>query len=165
MGVWDVKSDKERLQWQLVPMVSVGPLYFGMTRAEVLAALGPDLPDATASRSGLAHSASAPWHECVTTYYVDERLHCVAIDALNGPQVTVDGVALVGRVPSELEDWLFETHRQTLRYSHAADPEVDELGMVLRAQRAGDVALTRPVFLRQLDVTWDTVPSDEWFRF
>ncbi|MFE5722829.1 hypothetical protein [Streptomyces erythrochromogenes] len=32
----------------------------------------------------------------------------VAADALRGPQVLVDGVALVARVPSALEQWSFD---------------------------------------------------------
>lgn len=39
----------------------------------------------------------------VTTYYEESAtLFCVAVDALHGPQVTIDGVRLTGRVPSEL---------------------------------------------------------------
>ncbi|MEV4417846.1 hypothetical protein [Catellatospora sp. NPDC049609] len=165
MNVWNVKRDEERVQWQLVPLVSVGPLSFGMTRAEVLAALEPEFPHLSGSREGLTHSGTPAWGECVTTYYSKDRLYCVAIDALRGPQVTVDGVPLVGRVPSELEAWMLATQVPGLRYSHAADPELEEIGLVVRPQRAGDVVLTRPVFLRRLAVSWDTVPSEEWFRF
>jgi hypothetical protein len=37
----------------------------------------------------------------------DGRLFCIAIDAVRGPQVTLDGVELVGGSPAELEEWLF----------------------------------------------------------
>ena len=81
----------------------------------------------------------------------------------------LDGVSLVARVPSEIEQWIFDQVDATgwqLRYTHAADPELYELGLIVRVQRAGDVVLSRPVFLaRPTGVTWDDVPSREWNVF
>jgi hypothetical protein len=50
-----------------------------------------------------------------------------------------------------------------LRYTHGADPELADLGLIARAQRAGDLVLSRPGMLDQrAEVTWDYVPSREW---
>ncbi|MEV4557063.1 hypothetical protein AB0K51_08695 [Kitasatospora sp. NPDC049285] len=112
-----------------------------------------------------------PTAPAVTAYYDAGRLTCVAVNALRGPQVTLDGLRLVGRVPSELEDAFTaytSAHGHDLRYSQHADPGSETLGVVLRAQRAGDVVLSRPVFVastwaeRCCDVTEGRVPIDEW---
>ncbi|MFF3461832.1 hypothetical protein ACWCQN_43980 [Streptomyces sp. NPDC001984] len=34
-----------------------------------------------------------------------------------------------------------------LIYTHAADPGSADLGLIVRAQQAGDIVLTRPLFL------------------
>jgi hypothetical protein len=53
-----------------------------------------------------------------------------------------------------------------LRYTHAADPERTDLGLIVRAQRSGDVVLSRPVLLNQrAAVTWVHVPANEWKAF
>jgi hypothetical protein len=67
----------------------------------------------------------------------------VAVDALAGPQVTPDGTA------------------------HAADPGSADLGLIMRAQRAGDVVLTRPLFLirKWAENGWDCIPASEWSTF
>jgi hypothetical protein len=159
--VWKVKTDEERDHWDFVPLVSVGPLRFGMGSDEALAALDPDWPGDFASVRGAGEMPFAG-----VTMYFSGGLYCVAVDAREGPQVTLDGVPLVGRVPSEAERWMTdhaERHGLELRYTHAADPELAGLGFILRAQRAGDVMLSRPVFLdQQAEVTWDYVPGREW---
>jgi hypothetical protein len=167
---WAAKTDAERAGWLLDPFVCVGPLHFGAIHNEVVAAL----EDAVASPT----VGDCRWGDCheaqfrdvgVTTYYRDGRLVCVAIDALVGPQVSYTEVGLVGRVPSEVERWMRERAQAEgwqLRYTHAADPELMELGLIARVQRAGDVVLTRPVFLDQrAEVTWDYVPGREWNVF
>ncbi|MFF3949719.1 hypothetical protein ACFYYN_33600 [Streptomyces sp. NPDC001902] len=174
MGIWDVKSDSERAQWVFTPQIGVGPLRFGMTPDEVSTALGSD---ASARRLVQSSSGSYELVEAqstavgVTAYYaMGQTLACVAVDALAGPQVTLDGTALVARVPSEAEDWLCnhtEAHELDLIYTHAADPGSGSLGLILRAQRAGDIALTRPLFLIRewAENTWDCIPGSEWARF
>jgi hypothetical protein len=102
----------------------------------------------------------------IRTLFREGRLGCVAVNALTGPQVRLGAVPLTGCVPSHLEDWL--VHRTTLRpgsltYSPAADPVFADLGLAIRSQRAGDVVLTRPLFLFHdwLDL-WHSLPSEEW---
>ncbi|MEV6966172.1 hypothetical protein AB0M47_13740 [Hamadaea sp. NPDC051192] len=153
--------DDERMRWEFRPLAGVGPLRFGMTCTEVVRVLYPG--------RGLSLRSFGELHEHgVTVYCSDDALFCVAVDGLIGPQVTLDGERLVGRVPSQLEQWAFGYREQrdlTLRYSHAADPELFELGLILRVQRAGDSVISRPVFLAEpADVPWDVVPRREWCR-
>ena len=163
MGIWDVKPDEERVQWSFSPLVGVGPLRFGMTAEDVAAALGA-APGVTGQGYGCFTSAG------VTAYYGRQCLEGVAVDALKGPQVTMDGTALVAQVPSVMEGWLLdytEARGADLRYTHAADPGSADLGLVLRVQRAGDVVLSRPLFLvREWVVnSWDCIPAEEWKTF
>jgi hypothetical protein len=165
LKLWDVKRDDERDHWVLDPLVSVGPLRFGMSRDEVVAALGARPGVSSVGSLGLV----TYWYEHLTAYFIADALYCVAIDALMGPQVTVDGTRLVGRVPSEVERWAWdyvERHDATAAYSPGADPHLVDLGLVVRAQRAGDVVLTRPLFLgERVDDVWHYVPIEEWHRF
>ncbi|MFF4269133.1 hypothetical protein [Streptomyces sp. NPDC001536] len=92
----------------------------------------------------------------------------VAVDALSGPQVTLDGIRLIGRPPSELAAELSACLEKTDRdigITTEGDVGAHELGMIPRAQRAGDVLLTRVVFGRPNDwahTLYDCVPAEEW---
>lgn len=143
-------------------MAGVGPLTFGTTYAEVAAALG----------RVAAPLEPAEWHfesVGVTTYYLDGRLFCVGIDAVNGPAVIYEGLSLTGRVVSEAEAALLawtEVRDVAIRFTVAGELHIGELGLILRTQRAGDAALTRPVLVARADIdAWDYVPGDEWRRF
>ncbi|WP_217236996.1 hypothetical protein [Streptomyces sp. AC555_RSS877] len=178
MGIWDVKQDHERAQWTFIPHVSAGPLRFGISPDEVGEAL---MNTATVSRqtyetwpaSGSPSLVATQFTELgVTAYYEreGETLAGVAVDALAGPQVTLDGTALVAQVPSEAETWLLnraEAHELNLLYTHAADPGSADLGLIMRAQRAGDIVLTRPLFLVRewAENSWDCIPGSEWSTF
>lgn len=174
MSIWYVKKDSEREEWLLVPHVSVGPLRFGMVPDEVSASLRSN---ASISRhvkrtSGNSELVEAQFTRLgVTAYYgKGEVLACVAVDALAGPQVRLDGTALVARVPSEAEEWVCNhtnAHELDLIYTHAADPGSADLGLILRAQRAGDIVLTRPLFLIRewAQRSWDCIPASEWSTF
>ncbi|MFD8301847.1 hypothetical protein ACFV29_05745 [Streptomyces sp. NPDC059690] len=174
-GIWDVKRDGERLRWMLEPFVYVGPLRFGMHPAEVAAVLGQGTAD---------YSKSIPWGDTVTVqegftkvgltaYYADEaRLAGITVDARLGPQVLADGTALVGRKPSEVEQWLIERAEAREPYSElfympGADPGSQTLGLVMCVQRAGDVVLTRPVFVASewIDDVYHRLPASEWSTF
>ncbi|MBP0451228.1 MULTISPECIES: hypothetical protein [unclassified Kitasatospora] len=78
-------------------------------------------------------------------YYQDGRLAGIAVDALRGPQVTIEGTALVGRTPSVVGQWMQERHPE-LSYMSLGVPCSDSVGVVINVQRAGDRLLTRPVF-------------------
>ncbi|MFG2128682.1 hypothetical protein ACGFNV_12920 [Streptomyces sp. NPDC048751] len=178
MGIWDVKRDPERMQWTFIPHVSAGPIRFGMTHDEVSEAL---MSTATISRqthetwpvSDNPLVVEAEFTELGVTAYYEREGHTlagVAVDALVGPQVTLDGTALVAQVPSAAETWLVDltqAHELDLLFTHAADPGSADLGLIMRAQRAGDIVLTRPVFLIRewAENSWDCIPGSEWSTF
>ncbi|WP_330302011.1 MULTISPECIES: hypothetical protein [unclassified Streptomyces] len=109
----------------------------------------------------------------LTLYFAAcESLCGASIDALRGPQVLADGAALVGRVPSELEQWLFyraesrEPYTELL-YLPGADAGSLTFGLVLCVQRAGDRLATRPVFLpaAAIDDVYHPLPREAWAIF
>ncbi|MFI7613128.1 hypothetical protein ACIBP6_18050 [Nonomuraea terrae] len=170
MGIWDVRKDGDRAQWTCTPLVSVGPLRLGMSAGEVVVALDHAGP---VSGIGYPDTPSVQWFQelGVTAYYEGAgRLAGVAVDALNGPQVMLDGTALVGRVPSALEAWIHDytqAYGLDLHYVHEGNPGSADVGLLVRAQRAGDVVLSRPLFLiREWAMAeWDHVPASEWKKF
>ncbi|MFF4384773.1 hypothetical protein [Kitasatospora sp. NPDC001547] len=179
LNAWrTVIEEDDRVQWRLDPLVGVGPLRFGMGYEDVVEALDGFLEPSSRSTSHygrvlsddffLPHSSNSP---ALTVYYDIGRLVCVVVNALRGPQVTLDALSLVGRVPSELEaDFAKYTtvRERDLRYGQYGDPGSEALGVVLRAQRAGDVVLSRPVFVapswaeRCADVSESRIPEAEW---
>jgi hypothetical protein len=170
MGIWNSKADSERDRWTLNPFSGLGPLRFGASHDEVVEVLGEagehlDRGDSVAGKRGWAEFRETG----LTAYYRHGRLTCVAVDALAGPQVSVNGMKLVGRVPSELDaaiDRYLDQHDATLSYECTGAPSLAELGLLIRTQRAGDIVLTRPVFVEESDaVFWDVVPEREWNRF
>ncbi|MFF8883108.1 hypothetical protein [Streptomyces flaveolus] len=65
-----------------------------------------------------------------------ERLAGVVVDALRGPQVTVDGEPLVGRVPSGVERWMLDRAEAReplaeLVYMDAGVPGSESLGVMM----------------------------------
>lgn len=170
MALWDITPDDERDQWDCRPLNDIGPLRFGTSHDEVVNALGNVMANPTHGDPRQGTCVEAEFRNLgLTTYYRDGSLICVAVDALTGPQVSLGEVKLVGRVPSETENALLryaEQCRTEVHYTHAADPSLPGLGLILRVQRAGDAVLTRPVFFDQPDVvTWDYIPGREWSRF
>ncbi|OPC76902.1 hypothetical protein B4N89_40560 [Embleya scabrispora] len=102
-------------------------------------------------------------------YYRDERLAGVAVDALCGPQVLADGVEVVGRVPSVLEQWMLDRAESRppyteLAYMSGGVPSSASLGVTINVQREGDRLLTRPVFYpaEALDDLSHWLPRDAW---
>jgi len=175
MTIWEVMAEADRERWTYVPSVSVGPLRFGMTPAEADAAL----PDFTAEltpvranntlKAAFRRPAQPPWFRGAVTAYFgqSEGLFCIAVDAQSGPQVVMDGIELVGQAPSHVEAQLLEHLKAldiVLRYQPEGDPAAEELGLMMRAQRAGDILLTRPVFAVPGErgyTMWDVIPGDE----
>ena len=162
---WVDEASKSR--WAFTPLVSVGPLQFGMTHDEVVTALDMGAP--TLRMPG--RWADFGFDVGVRTYYDESgRLSCVAVDPI-GPQVVLDGMRLVGRVLSRVENWLCEyAHERGMqaRFGASGCSGVDELGVMIRPQRMGDVVLTRPVFVAlwwaddASDGDEGPIPWDEW---
>ncbi|MGW1179544.1 hypothetical protein ACWD4P_38230 [Kitasatospora sp. NPDC002543] len=173
---WDVLPDGEREQWVLEPFEGVGPLRFGMLIDEVSNTLsrrtgdlqrysGPCLAE---DPYGLVTGRYRDFG--LTLYYWDERLRGVSADALCGPQVSVEGVALTGRRPSELGRWLWDRADalapvEELVLMGGGEFCSESLGLVIGVQRAGDGLLSRPVFFSAegLPCLHDFLP-DEAFR-
>jgi hypothetical protein len=183
--VWRALDESERAQWNLDPLESVGPLRFGLTHAAVKEALEETMiVSHGVRRSGdvevraqfsLRDAKPLSPSATLSVYYDDDGLlACVAINARNGPQVFLDGLPLVGRVPSELEDRFvgqLEARDEEVSFNQYADPSSQALGIVLRAQRVDDVVLSRPVFVscawarRCGDSSEGSVPEAEWHTY
>ena len=179
---WDVLPDDERQQLRLEPFTSAGPLAFGMSPGEVSRALS-EATEETQRHKHLAPGASRSVIEAgryqefgLDLYYAQERLSGIVVNALRGPQVFVEGVPLVGRVPSVLEQWMIDRHRRAdtvepdedLVYVDVSNPGSRSLGVAIEVQRAGDHLLTRPVFIpfEALDIGFTSwLPDDVWGRY
>ena len=175
--------DSERQQWTLEPFTSVGPLAFGMSPGEVSRALSGATEETQHHMHSLAPGASRPiiktgsYQEFgLDLYYEHERLSGIVVNALRGPQVCVEGVALVGRVPSVLFQWMVDRHRNpgtTDSYTDfvvmpGINPGSESLGVVIDVQRAGDHLLTRPVFFpfEAVDIGFKNwLPDNVWERY
>jgi hypothetical protein len=181
---WVVLDDEQRLQWLFTPLRGVGPLEFGMTGEEVKdAAAGAFRANFTTRRTPAGsmpregklardHPLTGLWNTNATVYFDDSgRLACVAVDALRGPQVRLDGMALAGQVPSrmavEFGDYLVERD-MVMWIGQDANLSSPALGLVLRVQRTGDHLLTRPLMVAAewADSCGDTqeslIPEMEW---
>lgn len=143
--MWTIKPAAEREVWEFIPQMWVGPLcLLGWGHADVEAVLGPTNPS---YRHDKIFDAQWP-SQGVTTYYQDDILQAVAVDALVGPRVRfVDQVELTGRPPSEVDPWFLEHFSDGCRINQDGEVTNDQLGLVVRTQRAGDNLLTRPVFV------------------
>lgn len=182
---WVVADEDQRLEWSFAPFDYVGPLEFGMTHEQAKAAAHGVLKctgfgwlsDNEMLADFVLESGfdGIPSMRVVTAYYDQSiGLAGIAINAQRGPQVTWEGMRLVGQVPSRLEEQFWDyatTHNMRLRYSQSADPGALELGLVLRAQRVGDLVLSRPVMVAEAwaDRCWDIsegrIPQSEWNTF
>jgi hypothetical protein len=181
-GVWAVIDDADRQRWSFEPYSAVGPIRFGMSPEEVKESLGGafcvrltrGLEDG-GTVSVFALSAKPFDGSAVTAYFdTSDHVFCVAIDALRGPQVVLgDTIGLVGRTPSLLDDEVgrYATDNGLmLQVSLSANLAVEGLGVLLLAQHAGDLNLSRPVFVdrssaeRFWDSTQSTIPRFEWPR-
>ncbi|MFJ8747651.1 hypothetical protein ACIRL2_51050 [Embleya sp. NPDC127516] len=169
-------------EWFYTPAVGVGPLRFGMTVDEVVEAAAGMLGRTRVGDCVWRHATFSPtwWIEvrrrepapsppAVTAYVSrDAGLFCVAVDAVHGPRVAHDGLALVGRDREELESDAIayaEARGVYLRYSPAGYAGPDDSGVVLCGQMVGQVLRSRPLFMVTRDganTEWDSMPSEEY---
>jgi hypothetical protein len=175
MGVWDVLAEGDREQWIYRPSLGAGPLRFGMSSDEAVAALDgftgtvySQSPHANHRAATFRREADPAYQTAVSVYFGEaEGLFCVVPDARFGPQVTIDGIRLVGRVPSQCEaDLLSYLSSRGIapQYAPGGDPGADELGLIMCVQRAGDIVLTRPALLIERECAstlWDALPASE----
>ncbi|MFJ6432422.1 hypothetical protein [Streptomyces sp. NPDC091416] len=141
-------ANSERERWEWVPAVGVGPLRFGMSPADVSVALQVLAPQ---ERVGGPYSQEN-FADGVKVFYDDDGggLACVSLDACVGPQAFLAGVALAGRDPEQAHQFLLDhasEHGNCLLYTPDDSPALADLGLLLRAQRVGDVLLSRPLFV------------------
>ncbi|ESU46875.1 hypothetical protein K7395_09240 [Streptomyces filamentosus] len=108
----------------------------------------------------------------VKCYFIEGAgLTCVLVDGLLGPQVTHEGIRLIGRVPSELcrdrETYALE-HDLGLRSSPGGDLSVEGFEIEPGAQRAGDTAVTWALFFNTGPIagtSWDIAPAEVWHHW
>ncbi|WP_371674905.1 hypothetical protein [Streptomyces sp. NBC_01276] len=170
----------ERDEWSYAPAVGVGPFRFGMTVSEVVEAAGilgrTEVSDCPRQYSVFSPTSKIEIHRPevapsppAATAYVSEAagLFCIAADAVQGPQVSYDGLPLVGRDLAELES-------DAIAYAEANDVQFritpegyaapDDSGIVMRAQMVGEALRSRPLFMVPRDgawTEWDSLPSEE----
>ncbi|WP_228835741.1 hypothetical protein [Nocardia abscessus] len=178
--MWLVVDEADRAQWEYTPFEHVGPLRFDMSHEEASAAMraqgfdgeiypGSPRHPGLDQRADFRPATGGRYLPAVTVYYNTEgMLASVAVEAGCGPQVWMDGLRLVGRVPSELTDQWFEyaaEHGVDLTMSGDGDAASDELGFTVLAQRVGDILLTRPFFViperSWANTVYDSLPGDE----
>jgi hypothetical protein len=173
-------DEADRAQWEYTPFEHVGPLRFDMSHEEASAAMqaqgfdgrihpGSPRHHCIGQRADFRPATGSGYLPAVTVYYNTEgMLASVAVEARCGPQVWMDGLRLVGRVPSKLTDQWFEYAGERgldLTLSGDGDAASDELGFTVLAQRVGDILLTRPFFAiperSRANTIYDSLPEDE----
>ncbi|MGW5094244.1 hypothetical protein ACWEQ1_05175 [Streptomyces nodosus] len=179
---WTVLADSERAQWGYAPRQAIGPLSFGMERGDAVAAMAehgfvPELHD----MGGWHSTGRSQWRvefrergphrsrPAVKCYFVEGvGLTCVLVDGLLGPQVTYEGIRLIGRVPSELSQEMeayATAHDTGITFSPGGDMVVVGFEIELGAQRAGDAVMTWALFFDARDIagsSWDIAPAEVW---
>ncbi|MFJ5833972.1 hypothetical protein [Streptomyces sp. NPDC093089] len=170
-----------RDEWSYASAVGVGPLRFGMTVDEVVEAtetVGQTTVGGCAQDHAIfsptwkveVHRRGAASSPPAVATYVSQAvgLFCVAVDAVNGPQVTYDGIPLVGRDLSELESDAIayaEAVGVHFRYTPEGYAGPDDPGVLMRAQPVGQLLRSRPLFMVTRDganTEWDSMPSEEY---
>lgn len=151
MRWWDRKPG-DRAQWVLEPLVSVGPLRFGMNSDEVASALdGAVAHVSQESSTGIAWGYYTDWG--VTAVYGEDRgLVAVAIDGMDGPLVRLRDINLIARVPSEVRADLQDLALRegvSVRVNWTGDPEVEAWGVSMGA--ALQWGLTFEGYVQRLD--------------
>lgn len=162
--------------WQFEPFVGVGPLRFGMTYDETVAALGGEktsiaghVPGDAPHRTHDAMRLEAAESQSGVTLYYDadaSRLHGVAVGLRDSGRsegwqpVEFDGLQLVGRPRELVENLLADRYAVSheMYYGPAGDFGFGRLGLGIRTVRSWPTGLvTRALFVaRQItESCWD----------
>ncbi|WP_169389461.1 hypothetical protein [Streptomyces prunicolor] len=143
-----MSAGEERVCWELLPEVGLGPLRFGMGPVEVAGALQVSGPH---ERVGSPYGQE-DFADGVKVFYDAGRLACVALDAVTGPQVLLEGFALAGGDPEQVQQFLLDyaaEHGSCLLYTPDGSLSLTDLGLLLRSQKVGDVWLSRPILVME----------------
>ncbi|WP_406285326.1 hypothetical protein [Streptomyces sp. NBC_00209] len=104
-------------------------------------------------------------------FYDDGELAYVQVDGRSGPQVTCEGIRLIGRVPSQLAREMEEyadRHGLGIRYSPTGDFFCDGFQLEVGAQRAGDHVVSWALFFvagPDHSDARDGAPKTAWHRW
>ncbi|MFI1415603.1 hypothetical protein ACH4Y0_37635 [Streptomyces sp. NPDC020707] len=178
-GMWPVLPDTARGQWDYLPGRTLGPLRMDMHREEAVAALAAhgfttrtDEHVAGWDRVCFAKE-DTPTSQAAAECYFHEggELAYVLIDGRLGPQVTCEGIRLIGRVPSQLAQEM-EAHAAEhdigIRFSYSGDRFCDGFQLEIGSQRADDHVVSWAVFFiagEDPSVPRDAAPTAIWHRW
>ncbi|WP_209441316.1 hypothetical protein [Streptomyces aureus] len=140
--------DAERECWERRSGAGVGPLQFGMSPAEVAQAL---LVPGPQERVGGPY-AQEDFPDGVKAFHEADKLACVAVDAVAGPQVFLSGFPLAGSDPEQGQQFLLDRaaeHGNWVLYTPDDSLSLTGLGVLLRSQKVGEARLTRPPFVKE----------------
>ncbi|MGA5178396.1 hypothetical protein ACPCBF_01280 [Streptomyces pseudogriseolus] len=167
-GGWLVTADQDRARWEWTPLEGVGPLRFGMTVDEVIAALGDEEP--AARRGSFPHYAFRRYGQWnleedrfdgagLTAHYRlrdgGPRLGAVTVHGRTGPQVVHDGMKLIGQKVTALDADLIERAERGdmgLVIGCSGDLGIHGCNMYVRSARAGDGMVSEARFC---DADWE----------
>ncbi|WP_339134672.1 hypothetical protein WJM95_33605 [Streptomyces sp. f51] len=136
MSWWTRKPDEQRARWVLDPLAGVGPLRFGMGPDQVKAALDGAVPSVAQSSQSRLRWQRYSEVGVTAIYGPGPVLVAVAVDALSGPQVRLEEVELIARVPSRARADIHELARRvgaSVRVNWSGDPEVAAWGLSMGA--------------------------------
>ncbi|WP_225656203.1 hypothetical protein [Streptomyces pseudogriseolus] len=167
-GGWPVTADQDRARWEWTPLEVVGPLRFGMTVDEVIAALGDEEPaDRRGSFPHYAFRRYGQWNleeerfdgAGLTAHYRlrdgGPRLAAVTVHGRTGPQVVHDGMKLIGQKVTALDAALIERAERgdmSLAIGCSGDLGIHGCNMYIRSARAGDGMVSEARFC---DADWE----------
>ncbi|MGW1930939.1 hypothetical protein [Streptomyces sp. NPDC001919] len=178
-GTWSTLPDTERDQWVYLPGQVLGPLRMDMHREEVVATLAAHgfttESDGRIDGWDFVHFATKGIqliNAAVECYFHDNgELSYALVDGRVGPQVTCEGIRLIGRVPSqlaqEMEDYATE-HGTGLQFSYGGDCFCDGFQLEIGAQRADDHAVSWALFFiagEDPSLPRDAAPAAIWHRW
>jgi len=171
-------ANENRPIWVCRPLQQVGPLFYGMSATEAQNAL-PELAVLSRFRASPHHTRPTSIQfglrtaePAVYAYFNDEdQLCCVALDAVCGPLVSLDGLRLTGLAPAVAERAVFDladSVGHVVSYGPRGNPGIVGIGLVMRLQEAEKRALSRPVLVghdwadRCTDDAEGRIPLCEW---
>lgn len=163
LGIWPVTPDLDRPRWEWVPLERVGPLRFGMSPAQVAAALDGEIPAGRLGdfphwcfrRAGQWNLSEDRFEKAgVSAHYWTHpdgvpRLGGVTAYGRTGPQVLYAGIPLVGVTPTVLDAAVIqhvEKHDLGLRFSPEGAVGPDGANLALGMARVGDTTVSEATF-------------------